>query len=141
MSVTSTKSYLIRAIHEWCVDNDFTPYIAAKIDHQIDLPSEYLKSGEITLNISQSAVSDLVISNDWVQFKARFNGVSKNLQIPIDSIIAIFAKEVNQGMTFDLNKGLTEEEDNKNEAGSPLASKSKDQENVKPGKPSLHIIK
>ncbi len=134
MSSHSTKPYLIRAIYEWCTDNNYTPYLTAKTSAKIDLPLEYLGNDEITLNISQSAVSNLVIGNDILHFKARFGGVSKTLQISIDSIMAIFAKEVSQGLTF-----VAKEEIDENETD---ASKSILENKPKTSsRPNLQIIK
>ena len=101
--MNSTKPYLIRAIFEWCVDNQYAPYIAVSVNSNTHVPMEYVENGEIILNISQSAVNDLVMSNDYIQFMARFDGVSKKMQIPMSAVKGIFAKEVNQGLTFSID--------------------------------------
>jgi stringent starvation protein B len=96
----STKPYLIRAIYEWCSDGGLTPYLNVKVDDQTHVPIEYVKNGEIVLNISQGATRNLTISNDLVQFSARFNGVSREVAVPMYSIQGIFARENGQGAFF-----------------------------------------
>lgn len=96
----STKPYLIRAIHEWCSDSNFTPYLSVKVDAGTRVPMEYVKDGQIVLNLSYGAVKKLTIGNDLVQFSARFNGASRECSIPIGAVIGIFARENGQGLFF-----------------------------------------
>ena len=107
MNIQSTKPYLIRSIFEWCVDSGFTPFISVKAYEYLDLPREYVKNGEIVFNIGNNAVQNLIIANDEISFMARFNGVLKRIEIPIAAIQGIFAKEVNQGMTFSAENAPT----------------------------------
>ena len=100
MKVSATKPYLIRAIYDWCIDNALTVYISAVVDQKSSVPEEYIQDGEITLNISPMAVRDLLLDNDIIQFTARFKGNSKQICIPISTVKAIFAKEINQGLFF-----------------------------------------
>ncbi|HVW63529.1 MAG TPA: ClpXP protease specificity-enhancing factor [Nitrosospira sp.] len=100
MRELSTKPYLIRAIYEWCSDSDHTPYISVKVDDQTRVPEEYVKDGEIILNISQDAAYHLTLGNDLIQFSARFNGVTREISIPVSAIQGIFAKESSQGIIF-----------------------------------------
>ena len=102
MKELSTKPYLIRAIHEWCTDSDLTPYLSVQIDAQTRVPMEYANNGEITLNISYSAAHHLKLSNDVIQFSARFNGVSREISVPMRAVKGVFAKETAQGMLFPL---------------------------------------
>jgi stringent starvation protein B len=101
MSEISTKPYLIRAIYEWCADAGFTPYLSVKVDQNTRVPMEYVKNGEIVLSISQQATRDLTIGNDLVQFSARFNGVSREISVPIYAVQGIFARENGRGVFFD----------------------------------------
>jgi stringent starvation protein B len=96
----STKPYLLRAIHEWCTDNGFTPYIAVYVDHRVRVPMEYVKNKEIVLNVGFEATSGLKMANDWIEFKARFGGHSREISVPVDHVIAIYARENGQGMAF-----------------------------------------
>jgi len=97
---TSTTPYLIRAIFEWCCDNGLTPYIAVKVDETTKVPLEYVKNGEIVLNVSPDATRNLKIGNDLLQFSARFAGVSREISVPINAVGGIFAKETGQGLSF-----------------------------------------
>lgn len=96
----STKPYLIRAIYEWCVDSGATPYLSVQVDANTRVPMEYVKDGQIVLNIGRDASRNLTIGNDLIQFSARFGGVSRELSIPVDAVIAVFAKENGQGLVF-----------------------------------------
>ena len=104
MSETSTKPYLLRAIYEWCTDNGYTPYLAAMVDGQTQVPMEFVKNGEIVLNISFSATSGLKMDNDFVHFHARFAGVSREIFVPVDNVVAIYARENGQGMAFEVTR-------------------------------------
>ena len=100
MKEAPTTPYLIRAIWEWCVDNGFTPYIAVKVDSATRVPMEYVRNGEIVLNISPDATRNLKIGNELIQFSARFNGVSREVSVPVTTVAGIFAKENGQGLAF-----------------------------------------
>lgn len=97
---SSTRPYLLRALHEWCTDNGLTPFIAVRADDTVQVPREYVKNGEIVLNISLDATSGLRLGNDFVEFKARFGGVPREIIIPTDRVMAIYARENGQGMAF-----------------------------------------
>jgi stringent starvation protein B len=102
MAEVSTKPYLIRAIHEWCSDSGYTPYIAVVADDHVNVPREFVKNGEIVLNISPLATNRLTLGNEFIEFQARFGGVAREVSVPIDKVIAIYARENGQGMAFDL---------------------------------------
>ena len=102
MSETSTKPYLLRAIYEWCTDNGFTPYLAVMVDGSTRVPMQFVKNGEIVLNISFDATSALKMDNDVIHFSARFGGVSRDISVPVENVIAIYARENGQGMAFDV---------------------------------------
>ncbi len=99
---TSTRPYLIRALHDWCTDNGFTPYLAVFVDSSVRVPMEYVKNREIVLNISFEATSGLQLGNDQVEFRARFGGVARDIFVPVDHVVAIYARENGQGMAFPL---------------------------------------
>ena len=100
MPEVSTKPYFIRAIYEWCSDCGFTPYLSVRVDDRTRVPAEYVKNGEIVLNVSLNATRNLTINNELVQFSARFNGVSREVTIPVDRVQGIFARENGQGAFF-----------------------------------------
>ena len=97
---TSTRPYLIRALHDWCTDNGFTPYIAVAVAAGVQVPMEYVKNNEIVLNVGFEATSSLSLGNESIEFKARFGGVSREICVPIDHVVAIYARENGQGMAF-----------------------------------------
>ncbi len=97
---TSTRPYLLRALHDWCTDNGFTPYIAVHVGPRVQVPMEYVKNNEIVLNIGFEATSSLQMGNDAIEFKARFGGVSREIRVPVDHVVAIYARENGQGMAF-----------------------------------------
>ncbi|HJV97177.1 MAG TPA: ClpXP protease specificity-enhancing factor [Albitalea sp.] len=99
-SGTSTRPYLIRALHDWCTDNGFTPYVAVFVDASVQVPNEYVKNNEIVLNIGFEATTALKLGNDFIEFKARFGGSSRDIVVPVDHVIAIYARENGQGMAF-----------------------------------------
>ena len=97
---TSTRPYLLRALHDWCTDNGFTPYLAVHVGPGVQVPMEYVKNNEIVLNVGFEATSGLKLGNEFVEFKARFGGVAREIQVPIDHVVAIYARENGQGMAF-----------------------------------------
>jgi len=99
--MNSSKPYIIRALHEWISDNDCTPLLLVNSKHEdIQIPSGLAKDGKVVLNISYGATKNLELINEGVLFDARFSGVSQNLFVPLDSILAIYARENGQGMMF-----------------------------------------
>ncbi|MCB1906925.1 MAG: ClpXP protease specificity-enhancing factor [Rhodocyclaceae bacterium] len=98
----STKPYLIRAIYEWCVDQGFTPYIAAVVDQDTRVPPGYARDGQIVLNVSAEATNGLQLGNDLVSFQARFAGQVQSISIPTPNILAIYARENGHGMAFEV---------------------------------------
>ncbi len=100
MADVSTKPYFIRAIYEWCSDCGYTPYLSVRVDDRTRVPMEYVKNGEIVLNVSLNATRNLTVNNELIQFSARFNGVSREVSIPVDRVQGIFARENGQGAFF-----------------------------------------
>ena len=97
---TSTRPYLIRALYEWCTDNGFTPYVAVRVDDSVRVPLEFVKDGEIVLNIGFDATSGMKLGNEFIEFKARFGGVAREIVVPVGHVMAIYARENGQGMAF-----------------------------------------
>jgi stringent starvation protein B len=118
----STKPYLIRAIYEWCSDSGLTPYVVVKVDAYTKVPMEYVKNGEIVLNLSPDATHKLTMGNDVIQFSARFSGASREVSIPIGAVGGIFAKENGQGLFFETPANLVAE----GETAQPAASAEQD---------------
>jgi len=123
--IPSNKPYLIRALHQWCTDFGFTPFIAVFVDDQVEVPMEFVKNDEIVLNLSLEACHQLEIENDWISFQARFGGVPRKIMVPVSHVLAIYARENGQGMSFPFDSG----------------EKSKPPEKKSPTGPSLRIVK
>jgi len=104
MTETSTKPYLLRALYEWCTDNGYTPYIVVSVDTRTRVPMEFVKNGEIVLNISFEATGNLKMDNDFIHFKARFGGVAREIEVPVENVSAIYARENGQGMAFEVRR-------------------------------------
>ena len=104
MAEISTKPYLIRALYEWCADSGYTPQLLVAVDERTRVPPGYVKDGQIVLNISAGASRNLTLDNDWIQFSARFGGVSHEIAIPVDRVAAIFARENGQGLHFEVGE-------------------------------------
>ena len=102
---SSTRPYLIRALHDWCTDNGFTPYIAVYVGPRVQVPREYVKNNEIVLNVGFDATSGLKMGNETIEFKARFGGVAREIVVPVDHVVAIYARENGQGMAFPVPAG------------------------------------
>ncbi len=99
----STKPYLIRAIWEWCCDNGFTPYIAVSVDSRTRVPREFIRDGQIVLNVGNEATHRLQMGNEWIEFQARFGGVARDLAVPVEQVAAIYARENGAGMAFEVD--------------------------------------
>ena len=102
MSTVSTKPYLIRAIYEWCLDQGYTPYVAAMVDANTRVPPGTVKDGQIVLNVSPDATHQLDMGNELIEFQARFGGVAHALRVPVANVIAIYARENGHGMAFEV---------------------------------------
>ncbi|MFZ6847667.1 ClpXP protease specificity-enhancing factor [Undibacterium sp. RuRC25W] len=123
MQETSTKPYFMRAIYEWCTDNGYTPYMAVKVGGAAQVPMEFVRNGEIVLNISFGATSSLKMDNEAVTFKARFGGVSRDISVPVENVMAVYASENGQGMAFEVD--LTESISEPGVTSAPPEQKSK----------------
>lgn len=109
MSNVSTKPYLLRAIYEWCVDQGFTPYVAVAVNERTVVPRQYIKDGQIVLNIGPDAAQQLSMGNELMTFAARFSGVAYSLSVPVDCIAAIYARENGHGMAFEVSAAKSSE--------------------------------
>ncbi len=136
---TSTKPYMVRAIHEWCMDNGCTPHLLVAVDSYTRVPVAYVKNGEIVLNVNYTATKDLLIDNEAISFSARFGGVSQNLYVPMRAVKGIFARENGQGMFFEIEDASVFADKNKTSDGQ--VETSEDKNAIKNKKPTLTIVK
>jgi len=126
--MTSSKPYLVRALYEWILDNDNTPYILVDTgSEQVSIPNGIASDGKVVLNLAPSAIQNLEMTNDFVSFSARFNGVAEHIFVPVASVLAIYARENGEGMMF------PSEEENASTAAASQDSKSRG--------PTLKVIK
>ena len=100
---TSTKPYLLRALHDWCTDNGYTPHIVVTVDANTVVPRAHVRDGQITLNIGALATHRLEMGNDYISFQARFGGVMEELFVPVAAVSAIYARETGTGMGFEVS--------------------------------------
>jgi stringent starvation protein B len=128
----SNKPYLIRALHQWCTDFGFTPFMAVFVDSSVEVPMEFVKNDEIVLNLSVEACHQLNLDNDWISFQARFGGVPRKILVPITHVLAIYARENGQGMSFPFDAS---------QSNKPKAVSLEDAEKPKAVRPSLTIVK
>lgn len=132
--MTSNKPYMVRAIHEWILDNDCTPYLVIAADFPgVEVPRQFVRDGQITLNVAPTAVRELQLDNRWIEFSARFGGVPTLVRAPMSAIMAIFAKENGQGMGFDV-EAPTDPPPDPNGGGDDKGGDT-------PKKPSLRVVK
>ena len=108
MAETSTKPYMIRALHEWCTDNGYTPHIVVRVDQNTLVPPAHIRDGQITLNIGMMATKGLVLGNDSIEFQARFNGITENLYVPVGAVTALYARDTGAGMGFEVEEPSTD---------------------------------
>jgi stringent starvation protein B len=103
--MNSSRPYLVRALYDWIVDNGCTPYVLIDAHVQgVEVPQQYVKDGQIVLNISPGAVANLLISNDDIRFRGRFGGIAVDVFAPVRAVLGIYARENGQGMVFELEK-------------------------------------
>jgi stringent starvation protein B len=132
--MTPSRPYLVRALNEWIVSNEMTPYLVVDAGVQgVCVPEDYVTNGQIILNVSPGAVSDLLIADDAIEFSARFGGVPMQVYVPVVAVMAIYAKENGQGMVFGAEPGAPE----------PPSSDDPGTKGAAPSapKPSLKIVK
>ena len=147
MQPVSTKPYLIRAIYEWCVDQGFAPYLAVVVDRRTRVPRAYVQNGQIVLNVGPEATQGLSMGNDLITFQARFGGVAQQIEVPVDNVSAIYARENGHGMAFEVelpdeveaSAGMVDEE---NDSGrTPASATGKSVGKPPAGRSHLKVIK
>ncbi|MGA6107461.1 ClpXP protease specificity-enhancing factor [Pseudomonas solani] len=140
--MNSSRPYLVRALYEWIVDNNCTPHLLVNAEFAgVQVPAGYANDGQIVLNVSPSAVRHLHMDNDAVSFEGRFGGVAHNLYIPAAAIMAIYARENGQGMVFDLEPPVVDEDDQGPEDDGPSGSDPSSGSPRPSGRPSLKVVK
>lgn len=139
--MTSSRPYIVRALYEWILDNECTPYVLVNaLDERVEVPQQYVKNGQIVLNISPIAVKDLLLANEAMQFNGRFGGQPMDVYVPIDAVMGIYARENGQGMIFDMQDSTppTPPEPGPDKL---KAVKTKPSEPESKNKPGLRVVK
>lgn len=142
MTMSSSRPYILRALYDWILENECTPYIQVNaFGAGVEVPQEHIKDGQIILNISPAAVQNLFIRNQAIDFDGRFAGIPKRVFVPVSAVMGIYAKESGQGMVFEADGILPEPS-----GPSAPASSGSSPSAVKPSgsgkkKPSLHVVK
>jgi len=130
LELSSHRPYLIRAIREWAIDNNLTPQLVVNASFAgVKVPDEFIEDGQIILNVSPQAVSHLEMGNELISFSARFRGVARSVEVPVDAVLAVFDRETRQGMSF---PGVTDDED--------IADDAPDSQPPARGKPKLKLV-
>lgn len=157
----SSRPYLARALYEWLLDNDHTPYLVVDAEREgVQVPEQFVQNGQIVLNVAPTAVRDLVMANDAITFSARFGGQPMQVIVPSEALIALYARENGVGMVFGHEPVMPDYSDEPTQAGleestgerrlesveSNASEQGDDQaedgdEAPRKGRPSLRVIK
>jgi stringent starvation protein B len=145
MQESSTKPYLIRAMHEWCTDNGYTPHIVVTVDENTVVPPAHVRDGQITLNIGTLATNRLVLGNEYIEFQTRFGGVTEQIYVPVAAVSAIYARETGAGMGFEVapSRPYPGKDAGAASAPAPSAGKADDDrdDDPPPTRPRLTVVK
>ncbi len=132
MQMSSSRPYLIRALYEWILDNDSTPYVLVNADYPgTTVPEGFVEGGQIVLNLSPSAIRHLDMDNERICFDGRFGGVAQQVWLPIGAVMAIYARENGQGMVFEIET----------ETPPPQDPNPTDEPPKPTGRPALKVVK
>ena len=143
MTMTSSRPYIIRALYEWILDNECTPYVLVNaMADNVEVPQQYVKNGQIVLNVSPVAIMDLLLTNESMQFNGRFGGMPMDIHVPMTAVMGIYARENGQGMIFDKDDDSLPEPPTPKSTGpkavTGLKSKKTSSDKAKPG---LRVVK
>jgi stringent starvation protein B len=142
MTMTSSRPYMVRALYEWIIENDCTPYILVNAyENGVEVPQEHVKDGQIILNISPIAIQDLNIGNEFVDFEGRFAGIPKRVIVPMHAVLGIYAKENGQGMIFEPEAPIPEPPPTGSDRPPVDSGREKPAEKKGDKKPPLRLVK
>ncbi|WP_077514395.1 ClpXP protease specificity-enhancing factor [Rhodanobacter sp. B05] len=140
--MSSNRPYLLRAIYDWISDNDLTPYILVDAAFAgVRVPPQVVKNGQVVLNLATRAVANLDLGNEWINFQARFSGVSQVIQIPVQSVLALYAQENGQGMMFPAENEGGETPPPEPPPSDPAPGADEGGDKPKRGAPHLRVVK
>ena len=142
MAETSTKPYMLRALHEWATDNGYTPHVVVQVNDLCRVPPAFVRDGQITLNISEVATGGLVIGNEFIEFQARFSGKTEQISVPVGAVTAIYARETGSGMGFEVESVAADVADPREQTSqSDTTVDDTSSSDSKSKRPSLKIVK
>jgi len=142
MSMSSSRPYLVRALYEWILENECTPYILVNAFlNGVEVPQEHVKDGQIILNISPSAVQNLMVHDNAIEFDGRFAGIPKRVYVPIAAVMGVYAKENGQGMVFDSEGSLPQPPKPTGTDAPPNGQRTDSQTLSFKKKPALRVVK
>jgi len=134
MQMTSSRPYLVRAMYQWIADNGLTPHLLVDVSvNGVHVPAEHIQNGKIILNIAPMAISGLILGDEEITFNARFSGKPMALHIPVEAVLAVYAKENGQGMMFSEDDGAVSSTDDDDPEPDPTPDK--------PKRPGLRVVK
>lgn len=137
--MSSSRPYLVRALYEWILENDCTPYVLVNAQYpHTSVPEAFVEAGQIVLNLSPNAIRHLEMDNDRISFDGRFGGVAQQVWIPVQAVMAIYARENGQGMVFEVEPAPPPPSD---EAQTDTSASSASGKSEKTGRPSLKVVK
>ncbi|MCQ4314043.1 ClpXP protease specificity-enhancing factor [Stutzerimonas sp. VN223-3] len=137
--MTSSRPYLVRALYEWIVDNEYTPHVLVNVEHPgVQVPAGFASDGQIVLNVAPSAVRQLQMDNDAISFEGRFGGVPHRLHVPSAAVMAIYARENGQGMVFEIESTPPEDDTPSDDSSTDSGASSRP---ASAKRPSLKVVK
>lgn len=140
-TMTSSRPYIVRSIYEWILDNECTPYVLVNaMADGVMVPVEFVKNGQIVLNVSPMSVVKLLMTNDAMEFNGRFSGVPKDIYVPMSAIMGIYARENGQGMMFEIEEPSPQPPKSKSMKSVPNNT-AKSKSDDKSARPSLKVVK
>lgn len=142
MTMTSSRPYTVRALYEWILDNECTPYVLVNaMAENVQVPQQYVKNGQIVLNVSPVAVMDLELTNDAMHFNGRFGGMPMDVFVPMSAVMGIYARENGQGMIFEMEESEPPPEGPDSDGGDKKAGDDKADKPPAKNKPGLRVVK
>lgn len=142
MAESSTKPYLLRALHEWATDNGYTPHLVVQVNDHCRVPAGFVQDGQITLNISHAATGGLAMGNEFIEFQARFSGKTERVSVPVGAVTAIYARETGTGMGFEVEETVVSEAAVQSDKAAPTTESTEPTgTHDKAKRPSLRIVK
>jgi len=142
--MTSNKPYLIRALNEWIIDNQMTPFLLVDANVEgVEVPQQHIRDGKIILNIAPGAVQEIAIEEEWIYFSARFSGQALMINIPVNAVLAIYAKENGRGMMFAGDEASLDDTAAVEQTDLPekKSGEKRQEKNSQRKKPALRIVK